>query len=80
MVQKNNAFLVKNSGAVFSKEAGNITNQHSFKSSGLVNKKVRCRPFGDALMLLYCVAVGTGVLTACLWCRRSPSMVPRRAA
>ncbi|TCD62199.1 hypothetical protein EIP91_007232 [Steccherinum ochraceum] len=41
LIRKNNAHIVKRvpEGPVFSKEAGNLTNIHSFKYSGLVNSK-----------------------------------------
>ncbi|KAH8094685.1 ribosomal L28e protein family-domain-containing protein [Cristinia sonorae] len=41
LIRKNNAHIVKRvpEGPIFSKEAGNLTNLHSFKYSGLVNTK-----------------------------------------
>jgi hypothetical protein len=42
VVKKNNAFIRKGrtaTGAIFSAEAGNLTNQHSYKASGLANGK-----------------------------------------
>eukprot|EP00053_Salpingoeca_punica_P019502 m.197684 g.197684 ORF g.197684 m.197684 type:complete len:144 (+) comp17668_c0_seq5:444-875(+) len=42
VIRKNNSFLVHNKVGgrdIFSKEANNLTNTHSFKASGLVNSK-----------------------------------------
>ncbi|KAI0789498.1 ribosomal L28e/Mak16 [Abortiporus biennis] len=41
LLRKNNAFIVKRvpEGPIFSKEAGNLANLHSYKYSGLVNAK-----------------------------------------
>ncbi|EKM61683.1 uncharacterized protein PHACADRAFT_248441 [Phanerochaete carnosa HHB-10118-sp] len=41
LLRKNNSFIVKRAaeGPVFSREAANLTNIHSFKYSGLANKK-----------------------------------------
>jgi len=39
LIRKNSSFLVKRNGVVFSREAGNLTNKHSPKYSGLINKK-----------------------------------------
>eukprot|EP01084_Bolivina_argentea_P208268 355161_1 len=40
LLKKHNAFHVKRSGVLFSKEKGNLTNRNSYKFSGLVNKRV----------------------------------------
>ena len=39
IVRKNNAFLVKSNGKTLSKEANNVTNENSYKFSGLANTK-----------------------------------------
>eukprot|EP01102_Stenamoeba_stenopodia_P005903 TRINITY_DN16615_c0_g2_i2.p1 TRINITY_DN16615_c0_g2~~TRINITY_DN16615_c0_g2_i2.p1 ORF type:complete len:144 (-),score=49.14 TRINITY_DN16615_c0_g2_i2:166-597(-) len=40
LIRNNNSFLVKRNGAQFSTETGNLTNKHSQRYSGLVNKRV----------------------------------------
>ncbi|KAL9987864.1 hypothetical protein ACROYT_G002237 [Oculina patagonica] len=40
ILRNNSCFLLKNQGTTFTKEPLNLTGRHSFKSSGLVNKKV----------------------------------------
>jgi len=39
LIRHSNAFVVKRDGITFSSEPGNLTNKHSFKFSGLVNRK-----------------------------------------
>eukprot|EP00735_Rhodelphis_limneticus_P004484 TRINITY_DN16075_c0_g1::TRINITY_DN16075_c0_g1_i1::g.13822::m.13822 TRINITY_DN16075_c0_g1::TRINITY_DN16075_c0_g1_i1::g.13822 ORF type:complete len:149 (+),score=52.77,sp/O82204/RL281_ARATH/42.62/5e-22,Ribosomal_L28e/PF01778.12/5.1e-33,Ribosomal_L24e/PF01246.15/0.063 TRINITY_DN16075_c0_g1_i1:50-448(+) len=39
VIRKNNAYLVKRDGLQLSSEAANLTHQHSYKFSGLANKK-----------------------------------------
>ncbi|KAG0172982.1 60S ribosomal protein L28 [Apophysomyces sp. BC1034] len=39
LVKKNNSFLVKKNGVQFSSEPNNVKNLHSYKFSGLANKK-----------------------------------------
>merc|ERR1712113_419623 len=38
LLRKHNSFIVKKDGITFSKEKNNLTNKHSFTSSGLVHK------------------------------------------
>ena len=38
LINKNNSFLVKSKGNIFSKEPGNLLNKHSKKYSGLIGK------------------------------------------
>ncbi|KAK8934376.1 60S ribosomal protein L28-2 [Platanthera zijinensis] len=58
IVRKNNAFLVKqfgngNAKVQFSKEKNNLFNVHSFKYSGLANKKtVSIQPAGKDLSVV----------------------------
>ncbi|CAA2995656.1 60S ribosomal L28-1-like [Olea europaea subsp. europaea] len=58
IVKKNNSFLVKEfgngtAGVVFSKEPNNLYNLHSYKHSGLANKKtVTIQPGKDQSVLL----------------------------
>ncbi|KAJ0971388.1 hypothetical protein J5N97_019347 [Dioscorea zingiberensis] len=58
IVKKNNAFLVKqfgngNAKVQFSKEPNNLYNVHSFKHSGLANKKsVSIQPGGEGLSVV----------------------------
>ncbi|KAL2534094.1 60S ribosomal protein L28-1 [Abeliophyllum distichum] len=58
IVKKNNSFLVKEfgngtAGVVFSKEPNNLYNIHSYKHSGLANKKtVTIQPGTDQTVLL----------------------------
>ena len=37
LINKHNAFKVKSNGITLSKEAGNVTNTHSYKASGIAN-------------------------------------------
>merc|ERR1719210_1536295 len=39
-IRKNHSFIVKSNGVTLSSEPNNLTNKHSFKYNGLVNKKV----------------------------------------
>ncbi len=39
LIKNNNAFLVKRNGVCFSTEKQNLTNVHSYKFSGLANKR-----------------------------------------
>ena len=42
LIRNYNSFMVRRSGVTFSREAGNLTNQHSYKYSGLAHTKVIC--------------------------------------
>ncbi|EDV28133.1 60S ribosomal protein L28 [Trichoplax sp. H2] len=39
VLRKHTAFTVKNQGTTFTKESNNLTNRHTYRCSGLVNKK-----------------------------------------
>ncbi|KAL7748794.1 hypothetical protein RI367_005707 [Sorochytrium milnesiophthora] len=39
LIRKNNSFLVKRNGVIFSKEEGNLRNINTFKYSGLAQRK-----------------------------------------
>ena len=39
LIKDNNSFIKKRGGVIFTTEPGNVTNKHSFKFSGLANKK-----------------------------------------
>lgn len=39
VLRNNNSFLLKKNGVTFSTEPNNLTNKHSFKANGLVNKR-----------------------------------------
>lgn len=42
LIRNHNAFMVRRSGVVFSREAGNLANKHSYKYSGLAQPAVIC--------------------------------------
>ncbi|KAG5641329.1 hypothetical protein DXG03_005486 [Asterophora parasitica] len=84
LLRKNNSFIVKRvvEGPVFSKEAGNLRNLHSFKYSGLANSKtidVSETPAGVQITTRKTTASPHAVRSASIKSTIRPRSGPRRA-